>query len=169
MTINGIDADELHSMIGRTEGDPALGHYTFHAMTTWKGGARSSTSIRGFILEADEPPGLLGSDTAPNAVEQVLSALGSCLTVGVVYVAAGRGITIHSLNFTIDGDLDIRGFLGIKGINPGYERIRVLVHIQADANRDELEALLTTVTETSPVRDIIARNVPVKIQLDEQE
>lgn len=89
--------------------------------------------------------------------------------MGVAYVAAQRGITIQSLNFTIDGELDIRGFFGTKGIHPGYERIGVMVHLQADAAREELETLLTTVIETSPVRDIIARNVPLNIQMAKPE
>jgi len=169
MDINGIDVTGLRSAIGSVEKDPALAHYTFSGMTAWKGGARSSTIIRGFTIKADEPVGLLGSNTAPNAVELVLSALGACLTVGVAYVAAQRGITIQSLNFTIEGELDIRGFFGMKGIHPGYERIGVTVHLQADAAREELETLLTTVIETSPVRDIIARNVPLNIQLAKPE
>ncbi|MDD1698100.1 MAG: OsmC family protein, partial [Methanoregula sp.] len=106
---------------------------------------------------------------APNAVELVLSALGACLTVGVAYVAAQQGIMIHSLKFTIEGELDIRGFFGMKGIHPGYEQISVTVHLHADAERKKLETLLSTVIETSPVRDIIARNVPVNIQLAKPE
>ena len=169
MDINGIDVTELRSSIESVKKDPALGHYTFNAMTTWRGGARSSTDVRGFAIESDEPVVLVGSNTAPNAVELVLAALGACLTVGVTYVAAQRGITIQSMKFTIEGELDIRGFFGMKGIYPGYERIRVIVHLQADANREDLETLLTTVIETSPVRDIIARNVPVNIQLAGKE
>lgn len=165
MDVNGVDVVGLRSAIMSVEKDPALGHYTFSGMTTWKGGARSSTLIRGFTIEADEPVGLLGSNTAPNAVELVLSALGACLTVGVAYVAAQLGIVIHSLQFTIEGELDIRGFFGMKGIHPGYENIMVTVDLHADADREKLETLLATVIETSPVRDIIARNVPVNIQL----
>jgi uncharacterized OsmC-like protein len=103
------------------------------------------------------------------ALELVLAALGACLTLGVTYVTALRGITIQSMDFTIEGELDIRGFFGMKGIHPGYEHIGVMVHLQADAKREELETLLTTVIETSPVRDIIARNVPVNIQLAKEE
>ncbi len=169
MDVNGVDVVGLRSAIGSVEKDPALGHYTFSAMTTWNGGARSSTLIRGFTIEADEPVGLLGSNTAPNAVELVLSALGACLTVGVAYVASQQGIMIQSLQFTIEGELDIRGFFGMKGIHPGYEHIRVTVDLHADAGREKLEALLATVIETSPVRDIIARNVPVNIQLARPE
>jgi uncharacterized OsmC-like protein len=165
MDINGIDVKTLRSTIESVEKDPELGHYTFRAKTTWKGGARSSSDIRGFIVDGDEPAMLLGSNTAPNAVELVLSALGACLTVGVSYVAAQRGITIRSLNFTIEGLLDIRGFFGVKGVNPGYESIRVLVHLDADAKHEELENLLAAVIATSPVTDIIARKVPVNIQL----
>ena len=169
MDINGIDVIELRSTIQRVEKDPTLAHYTFRGMTTWREGARSSTDIRGFTIESDEPAGLLGSNTAPNAVEPVLAALGACLTVGVTYVAAQRGITIQSMDFTIEGELDIRGFFGMEGIHPGYEHIGVMVHLEADAKREELETLLTTVIETSPVKDIIARKVPVNIQLAKKE
>ena len=121
--------------IGSAQKDPAPGHYTFSGITTWKGGARSSTLVRGFTIEADEPVGLPGSNTAPNAVELVLSALGACLTVGVAYAAAQREI-----EDTITEIRDRRG--------SGYPWI-----------------LLATVIETSPVRDIITGNVPVNIQL----
>ena len=57
----------------------------------------------------------------------------------------------------------------MEGIHPGYEHIGVMVHLEADAKREELETLLTTVIETSPVRDIIARKVPVNIQLAKKE
>jgi uncharacterized OsmC-like protein len=108
--------------------DKKMDYPTFNGMTTWKGGARSSTILREFSIESDEPVGLFGSNTALNAVELVLSALGACHTVGVAYVAAQRGIIIQSMNFTIEGELDIRGFFGMKGIHPGYERIGVTVH-----------------------------------------
>ena len=138
----------------------------FKATTAWADGAHSVTRVRNFSLEADEPPALLGTDLATNAVEQVLAALGGCLTVGVVYQAGLSGIRLRSLAFEIEGYLDIRGFFGNEEVEPGYQRIMVTVRIQADAPREELEKVLAAATRTSPVLDIIARGVPVAIRMD---
>jgi uncharacterized OsmC-like protein len=163
--INGVDEEKLRSTIDQVDHDPAAGHYIFKATTTWDTGAHSITRIRNFTLESDEPPGLLGTDLAPNAVEQVLGALGGCLTVGIAYATAARGIQMYSLRFDIEGYLDIRGFFGQEGIHPGYERIEVTVHLESDAERKDLESLVDGVIKTSPVRDIITRGVPVRVTL----
>jgi uncharacterized OsmC-like protein len=165
--INGVDAENLRALVDQVGSDSEEGHYTFRAVTTWDSGAHSTTRIRGFSLESDEPSSLLGNDRAPNAVEIVLGALGGCLSVGVAYVAALRAIRIRSLRFEIEGRLDIRGFLGIEGPRPGYEQIRVAVFLDSDAKRADLQALLDHVVRTSPVTDIIAHGVAVEIVLAE--
>jgi uncharacterized OsmC-like protein len=159
--INGVDAENLRVAIDQVGSNPEEGHYTFRAITTWDSGAHSTTRIRGFSLESDEPSGLFGSDRAPNAVEIVLGALGGCLSVGVAYVAALRTIHIRSLRFEIEGRLDIRGFFGISGARPVYEHIRVEVFLDSDAKRADLQALIEQVIRTSPVTDIIAHGIAV--------
>ncbi len=165
MQLNGVDTDALRATMEKVNQDPEEGHLTFRATTAWASGAHSVSSVRKFSLEADEPLSLLGTDLATNAVEQVLAALGGCLTVGVVYQAALAGISLESLAFEIEGYLDIRGFLGDEEVEPGYQRIMVTVRMQAKAPRAELENLMARATRTSPVMDIIARGVPVALQM----
>ena len=118
------------------------------------------------MLQGDEPPVLLGTNTAPNAVEAMLHALASCLIVGFVYNAAARGITINALDFDLEGDLDLHAFLGLsETVRPGFSEIRVRYRVDADAPRETLEELGEYVQRTSPVLDIVRNPVPVSVKL----
>jgi uncharacterized OsmC-like protein len=117
-------------------------------------------------LVGDEPPVLLGGNAGPNSVEATLHALASCLNVGFIYNAAAMGIEVSSLEFDLDGDLDLLGFLGLSDkVRPGYSGIRVRYRVQADAPREKLEELCDYVQRTSPVLDIIRNPVPVTVEL----
>jgi len=107
---------------------------------------------------------LLGNNAGPAAVEAVLHALASCLTVGFVFNAAAQGIKVESLSFDLEGDLDLQGFLGLsKTVRPGYENIRLTFHVQSDAPLEKIEELFDYVQQTSPVMDIIRKPVPVTV------
>jgi uncharacterized OsmC-like protein len=166
MELNGIDTDALRAAMQQANEHPEEGKFIFRASTAWMNGAHSATNVRNFTLEADEPPSLMGTDLATNAVEQVLAALGGCLTVGIVYQAALSAIHLDSLALEIEGHLDIRGFFGNEEVEPGYQRIMVTVRMRAaDAGREELEKLLAGAARTSPVLDIISRGVPVALRM----
>jgi uncharacterized OsmC-like protein len=69
-------------------------------------------------------------------VEAVLHALASCLAVGFIYNAAAQGINVESLSFDLEGDLDLRAFLGLSDqVRPGYENIRLTYRVKSDAPR----------------------------------
>jgi uncharacterized OsmC-like protein len=178
--VNGVDLDQLTTTIDAIKNDPSLARFQFRAKTTWIDGGRSRTTIQDFYgagqedtsrqkpfeLEGDEPPVLLGSNAGPNAVETVLHALASCLAVGVAYNAAAKGIDIKSLDFELEGDLDLHAFLGLSDdTRPGYENIKINYQIESDASREEIEDLCTYVQKTSPVLDIIRNKVPVTVNL----
>lgn len=180
-TVNGVDVDGLMGHVKAIKDDPELGHFEFRAHTEWIDGARSQTEIKDFygagkedtsreepfVLRGDEPPLLLGDNTAPNAVETVLHGLAGCLAVGIAYQAAVRGIEIESLKFDLEGTLDLRGFLGIsKDVRPGFQDVRVNYRIKTDASQEQIEELCEYVQETSPVLDIIRNPVPVSVSLE---
>lgn len=177
--INGVDVDQLTETINAIEENPGLANFRFRAQTQWTGGARCRTEIQGFygagqedasrtepfVVEGDEPPVLLGTNQAPNAVETVLHALASCLSVGFVYNAAAQGITVESLDFEMEGDLDLHAFLGLSDeVRPGYEGITVNYRVEADAPPEKVDELCAYVQRTSPVMDIIRNPVPVTVQ-----
>lgn len=175
-TPNGVDVTRLVETIDAVGNEPSLADFTFRASNTWLCGGRSRTSVQGFwgagqeddsrtqpfTLDGDEPPVLLGSNRAPNAVEAVLHALASCLAVGTAYNAAAQGIRIRSLRFELEGQLDLRGFLGMDpDVRAGFKGVRVLCHLDTDAPEGRVSALWEHVLRTSPVLDILRNPVPV--------
>ena len=179
--INGVDVGKLLATVAAITADPGLADFRFRAETDWKNGGHSRTRIQGFhgvdsedtsrgapfVLEGDEPPVLLGANAGPNAVEMVLAGLASCLAVGFAYNAAARGIRIEALNLRLEGEIDLRGFLGLSDtVRPGYRNIRVTCRVRSDATREQLLALSEHVQKTSPVLDIIRNPVAVAITIE---
>ncbi len=180
-TLHGVNVDQLVGTIKAIKENPDLARFRFRAVTEWVDGGHSRTKIQGFygagvedasrnspfVLEGDEPPVLLGSNAGPNAVETVLSALASCLTVGLVYNAAARDIKVDSLIFALEGDIDLHGFLGLSDrVRPGYQNIRLSCTVRSDAPREKLEELWEYVQRTSPVLDIVRNPVPVSLTIE---
>ena len=178
--VNGVNVDQLVQTVNLIKDKPDIAKFTFRAKNEWINGGHSKTTIGGFygagqedssrkepfVLEGDEPSILLGENHGPNAVEAVLYALASCLAVGFVYNATAKGIKVESLEFNLEGDLDLHGFLGLsETIRPGYQNIKVNYKVKADASREKLEELCEYVQKTSPVLDIIKNQVSVSINL----
>jgi uncharacterized OsmC-like protein len=178
--MNGVNVDQLIGTINLIKENPSLAQFRFRAHNDWVKGGHSRTQIQGFfgagaedtsrsaafVLDGDEPPVLLGANAGANAVEAVLHALASCLSVGFVYNAAAQGVGIEKLEFDLEGDIDLHGFLGLSDqVRPGYQSIRLSYRVLSDAPREKLEALCEYVQRTSPVLDIIRNSVPVSIAL----
>ena len=178
-TRNGVDVDQLMATIEAIREQPDLATFRFRATNTWQGGGRSTTRIREFYgagqddtsrdepftLEGDEPPVLLGENSAPNAVEASLHALASCLAVGFVYNAAAEGIEVRSLEFDLEGDLDLHGFLGLSpDVRPGYREVRLTYRVDCDAPPEKVDQLCEHVQRTSPVLDIFRNPVEVSVR-----
>ena len=113
------------------------------------------------------PPLLLGEDKGPNPVEYVLKALAACVTTSMVYHAAAKGIEIKGIESKLEGDLDLRGFLGLSDDVPvGYKNIRIYFKIDADLSDEEKEELIRMGEKYSPVFNTIAKATPVSAKLD---
>ena len=178
IVVNGVDVSALEGAVEAISADPDVGMFTFHAETEWQDALKAVTTIdefdqagetvhtREFTLQGDEPEQILGERTAPNAVELLLGALGSCLSVGYAANAAAMGIELDSLRFEMDGDIDLRGFLGIsEEVRPGYESITCTVYVDSDASEAELDELRERVEATSPLVDAITNEVPLETHL----
>jgi uncharacterized OsmC-like protein len=176
--VNGVDVEQLVQTVNAVKDNPELAKFQFRANTEWIQGGHSRTTIKGFygagqedstrakpfVLEGDEPSVLLGSDNGPNAVESVLQALASCLTVGFSYNAAAQGINVKSLEFELEGEVDLHGFLGLsEKVRPGYKGIRLTYRVDCDAPPEKVAELWSHIQKTSPVLDILRNPVPVDI------
>jgi uncharacterized OsmC-like protein len=177
--VNGVDLDRLVETFEHISADPTLARFQFRAHNEWIDGGHSRSTIKEFygagqedtsrtepfVVDADEPPVLLGGNQAPNTAEYVLHALAACLSGTLVYHAAARGIVLDDLECSIEGDVDLHGFLGLdETVRPGYQQIRVAFKASGDFDDDEL-AELASLTRFSPVRDIVSNPVPVAIDV----
>ena len=93
----------------------------------------------------------------------MLSALGNCLAVGYAANASAAGITIRDLTIAVDGDIDLRSFLGLTPGHAGFSAIRVSVAIDTDADADAVAELHRKVAASSPVGHTLQAAVPVQI------
>jgi uncharacterized OsmC-like protein len=178
---NGIDVDQLLATVQAVQDDPTAAAFTFTASSRWQGGTHNRGEIGGFVhagqqdasraelfrLEGDEPPVLLGGNRGPNAVELLLQALGFCYAVGYVANAAARGIEITSMDYEVEGDVDLHSFLGLPGRRAGFTEIRAKGIVSSpNASPEQLQELCRYVQDTSPVRDCLANPVPVRTTLE---
>ncbi len=179
--LNGVNVNQLVETIGAIKDQPGIAKFQFRAKNHWVEGGYSKTTIQSFygggqedtsrtkpfVLEGDEPPVLLGENRAPNAVETVLHALASCLSVGFVYNAAARDIHVEKLEMKMEGNLDLHGFLGLsENIRPGYENIQLTYKVKSDAPDEKINELCEYVQKTSPVLDMLRNPVSVSINMD---
>jgi len=181
--MNGVNVDQLVDTINHVKEQPELAKFKFRATNEWVDGGHSRTTIQSFygageedttrsgpfVMEGDEPPVLMGENRAPNAVESVLHALASCISVGFIYNASAQDIKVEELEMKMEGDIDLHGFLGLSDqVRPGYENIRLTYRVKADAPKEKLTELCDYVQKTSPVLDIINNPVPVSIEMEKK-
>jgi len=176
--VNGVNVTELFQTVEAVKANPVIAKFRFNVKNEWLDGAHSRSTINGFhgvmqdlerpqsfVLHADEPPILLGHDQGPNAGEYLLQALAACVTSALVYHAAARGIEIEEIESTVEGDIDLRGFLGTdKSVRNGFQNIRMSFHIGADLSDQELQELAKLGPTFSPVLDSLTKGVPVTVE-----
>jgi uncharacterized OsmC-like protein len=160
--VNGLDVAALEETVAAVAADPARGQVAFRVKTEWKGQTKSESTVdsytlggdvipRSFTIVADEPHELLGTNAAPNPQELLMSAVNACMMVGYVAQASVRGIALDACRIETEGELDLRGFLGIDETVPaGYRRISYTVFLEGDGTREQFEEIHQAVMSTSP-------------------
>ncbi len=176
--VNGVNVDNLFGVIEAVTGNPKVADFQFRVTNKWMNGGHSVTNVGnffgaletqtrdGFVLESAEHQVLLGEDQSANPVEYVLHALAGCLTTTLVYHAAARGYKITSVESTLEGNLDLHGFLGMdEKVRSGYKDIKVTMKVQGDVPQETLQELIQVAKDRSPVYDIVTHPVDVAIEL----
>jgi len=176
-TTNGVEVNRMFETISAVKAQPELAAFKFRIANRWAGCGENHTEVKGFrgccqemeharkfTMVADEPDVLLGKDNGANPVEYLLHALAACLTTSMVYHAAAKGIAIEAVESTLEGDLDLRGFLGLDPtVRNGYQQIRMNMKIKANATDEQIEQLGALGPTFSPVFDSVTKGVPVMV------
>jgi len=164
--LNDVNLEAVGGLVEAVRNDSAEAQTTWAAHVSWKGGFASESRVRKFSPTAsDEPAGLGGGDSAPNPVEQLLSALGNCLSVGYAANASVAGIELEDLRIDLKGDIDLHVFLGLAEGNAGFESITATVTIDSDATAEQLSDLHQKVLASSPVGHTVGNEVPLQVVL----
>ena len=176
---NGVDTAQMYGTLDAINAKPELGVFQFRASNRWLGGAHNRSTIRSFygagqeddsraeafVIDAGEPAVLLGVDTGPNPAEALLHALAACLTTTLVYVAAARKVRLTEVESTLEGDMDVRGCLGITDeVRNGFTNIRVRFRVSGDAPEEKLQEIVERAQARSAVFDMISHGVPVHVE-----
>jgi len=172
--VNGIDVDALLTLLDSVKQDTSKGKTNWHVSTSWQGQTRSRAEVSGFgmggeeiqrrfSIDIDEPFELGGSNAFANPQEHLIAALNACMTVGYVAQCSIRGITLEQLEIETEGEIDLRGFLGIdSSVPPGYESLSYIVHIKGDGTKEQFAEIHEAVMATSPNFYNIANAVMLK-------
>ena len=176
--VNGVNVDGLLQTIDAVKANPTVAKFRLQVGNQWVDGPHSRSTVnefygagqnfqrpKSFTLDADEPAILHGNDIGPNAGEYLLAALAACVTSAIVYHAAARGVTIEEIESKVEGDIDLRGFLGIdKNVRNGFQDIRMSFEIRADVSDEQFEEISQLGRTFSPVLDSLTKGVPVTVQ-----
>jgi uncharacterized OsmC-like protein len=174
---NGVNTAALIAARDALSKAPQAAQFKWRASCEWKEGTHSLSTVEGFYglgqeqhhkksfkFDADHPEVFAAEDKGATPVEYVLVGLASCLTAGIAAVAQHRNIQLRSVTATIEGDMDIQGILGIDSdIRNGFGGIKVTYKIDADAKKDELEALVAQSQKRSAVYDIVTNPTNVTV------
>jgi uncharacterized OsmC-like protein len=177
--LNGVDTETLFATIGAVRQQPELARFQFRTTTEYVSGTHNRTTFGGFsgaggehehrqtyTADADHPAVLVGQDNAPTPAEHLLQALGACLTSGLANIAAARGIELGEVTARVEGDIDLRGILGIDDeVRNGFENIRVTFHVSGDAEAEKLARLVEQARARSAVFDVLTHGVPVSVDV----
>jgi uncharacterized OsmC-like protein len=176
---NGVDVPTLYATLDVVKGAPEAAKFQFRATNRWVSGTYSQTTISGFygageerehkttfVHDADHPEVLVGGDRGTVPVEYLLVGLTSCLTAGIGNIASARGVDLHSVESTIEGDIDLNGIFGFDPeTRNGYQQVRVHFTIKGDASDEVLREIVEQSRQRSAVYDVMTNGVPVAVDV----
>ena len=153
---NGVNVQALLDAREVLKGAPEAAQFTWRASAKWQSGVHSTIKVQSFFglgeeqshkeewtFEADHPEVFAAEDDGITPIEYLIVGLASCLTGGIASVAENRGIQLRSVESVVEGGHDIRGILGADSdVRNGFNDIKVTFTIDADASRQEIEALV---------------------------
>jgi uncharacterized OsmC-like protein len=177
---NGVDVPTLFATLDAVKASPEIADFQFRASNTWISGTHNRSTIQGFYgagqedtsrtepfaYDADHPAVLVGTGKGPTPVEFLLHAIAACLTSGLANIASARGINLHRVTSTVEGDIDLLGILGLSAeVRNGYRQIRVNLVVEGDASAEQLAALVEQSRQRSAVYDVLANGTDVAVDV----
>jgi uncharacterized OsmC-like protein len=176
---NGVNVEALLGAREALTQAPEGAQFKWRATCSWVNGTHSHSTVQTFFglgaeqshkttftFDADHPEVFASEDKGATPVEYVLVGLASCLTAGIAAVAQNRAIQLRSVKATLEGGMDLQGILGIDSdVRNGFDGIKVIYDIDADASREDIEALVAQSQKRSAVFDIVTNPTNVAVEV----
>jgi uncharacterized OsmC-like protein len=176
---NGVNVQALLEAREVLRGAPEAAQFTWRASSKWQNGVHSTTTIQNFFglgqeqshkaesaFDADHPEVFAATDKGITPIEFLIVGLASCLTAGVASVAQNRGIQLRSVEAKVEGAHDIRGILGADSdVRNGFNDVKVTFNIDADASKQDIEALVAQSQKRSAVFDALTNPTNVTVEV----
>jgi uncharacterized OsmC-like protein len=176
---NGVNVQALLDAREVLKTAPEAAQFTWRASASWQNGVHSKIKVSSFFglgeekahkqeseFDADHPEVFAAEDNGITPIEYLLVGLASCLTAGVASVAENRGIQLRSVTSTVEGAHDIRGILGADtDVRNGFNDVKVTFTIDADASREDIEALVAQSQKRSAVYDALTNPTNVTVEV----
>lgn len=177
-TINGFQKEAINATVGAIIENPKIAEFELRAENTWITAGHNRSFIQGFyggcqedtsretpfIYDNDEPPLLLGTNKGANPAEVILHGLLGCMTTSISLLAAAHGIEVSGISSKVEGDVDLKGFLGLdETATKGFKQIRVAFEI--DGVTDEQREELMTLAKRSPIFNTLVRPIDVQVSV----
>jgi len=176
---NGVNVEALLGARQALTDAPQAAQFKWRATCTWVNGTHSHSTVQSFFglgaeqshktefrYDADHPEVFASEDKGATPVEYVLVGLASCLTAGVAAVAQNRSIQLRSVKATLEGGMDLQGILGIDSdVRNGFDGIKVVFDIDADASREDIASLVAQSQKRSAVFDIVTNPTNVAVEV----
>ncbi len=176
---HGVNTPVLLATINAVGEQPALARFQFRTASRWLSGTHMQSTMSGFsgaggehehkapiVADADHPVLLCGEDKGPTPVEWLLHALAACLTAGIANIAAARRVELTRAEARVEGDIDVRGILGLSDeVRNGFQTIRVHFEIAGNAPAAKLEEIVRQSIARSAVFDMLTNGLPVSVSV----
>src|ERR687886_986327 len=119
------------------------------------------------LYEAQAHPGVGGPGTGACSGDLLLGALAACAQLTCQMVASAMGIVVNDIDVEVEGDLDLRGTLGLdREVGAGFDAIRLRFAIDApDASEEDLRRLLEKTERYCTVLQTLRQPPKVDAQL----
>ena len=150
----------------RYRADPTTALLTLRASASQQDSPMAcSVDIGRAIYEAQAHTGVGGAGTAACSGDLLLGALAACAQVTYQMVSTAMGVPIASVEVAVEGDLDLRGTLGLDPETPvGFSAIRLAFAVDApDATSEQLASVLEKTERYCVVLQTLTTPPPVTV------
>jgi len=171
--LNNINIAGLSEYVNEIKENDIESKATYGVKLNWESGTKTSVKtknmvlgkhkvVRDFEFTIDEPTQVLGVNCAPNPAEYMLGGLAGCMAVTFMAGATAMNIKIHQLQLEIDGELDLKGFLGLdNNSNVGFPELKFIFNVKGNGTQEQYNTLMERVTKHSPNFNTIKNEVRI--------